>query len=165
MEIQSGQYKNMSDESKKSFSKNCERTIFQQKGLNDFSNYSTYARVIIRTDFTKPGDLPKLNELVLSQPEIEKLNSFYKESTLSVCKIQNSILLNWTKVTVTSLNGYKCLYYNYSRKMGENPPVFSEFYIFYNYDKQHSLNFEYRISDKLKWFSEFENCKKTFKFK
>ncbi|MBA7533054.1 hypothetical protein ES705_25289 [subsurface metagenome] len=165
MEIQRGVYKKILDEAKKEFSVNADRIVFQQKGLNDFGNYDTYARVIIRTDYATPGNLPKLNDLDFTQNEIDELNSMYKQEIISVCKKMNASLIAWTNIKITILNGYKCLYFNYSRQFIEKPSAFSEFYIFFNYDKQHTLNFEYRIKHKVKWATEFEKCKSSFKFK
>lgn len=165
MEVQSGTYKKILDELKKEFSVNADRIVFQQKGLNSFGNFDTYARVIIRTEHVNPGDFPKLNDLTISDSELNELNSTYKEQVLSVCKSMNAQLLKWTNMEVSILNGVKCLYCNYTRQIIDKPSTFSEFYIFFNDDKQHSLNIEYRLADASSWKPELEKCKSTFKFK
>lgn len=165
MEIQEGTYKKLLDEVKKEFSVNSDRVIFQQKGLNDFGSFDTYARVIIRTDYANPDDLPKLNEVNFSQSELDELNLMYKQEIMSVSKKMNATLQNWTSLKVVKLNGVNCLYFNYTRQIINKPSTFSEFYIFYNYSKQHTLNIEYRINDKSKWEPELTKCKSTFKFK
>lgn len=165
MEIQEGTYKKLLDEAKKEFSINSDRIIFQQKGLNDFGSFNTYARVIIRTDYANPGDLPKLNEVDLSQSELNELNSMYKQEIMSAIIRTNATLQNWTSLKISNLNGINCLYFNYTRQINSQSSTFSEFYIFYNYDKQHTLNIEYRTNDKSKWEPELDKCKSTFRFK
>jgi len=79
----------------------------------------------------------------------------YKQEIMSVSKKMNATLQNWTSFKVVKLNGVNCLYFNYTRQIINKPSTFSEFYIFYNYSKQHTLNIEYRINDKSKWEPEF----------
>lgn len=165
MEVQSGIYKKILDEVKKEFSVNGERIVFQQKGLNSFGNFDTYARVIIKTGQGNPGDFPKLNELTATPDELTELNSSYYQNIISLCKSMNAQLLNWTNLKISSLNGYKCLYFNYTRQIIGKPSTFSEFYIFFNDDKQYSFNLEYRLNDSSTWQPELEKCKSTFRFK
>lgn len=164
MEIQRGIYKKTLDLVKKKYSVNADRIVFQQKGLNDFGSFDTYARVIIRTDNGTPGDFPKLNQLNLTKSEVAEINSFYKQEIMSVSRRQNASLLKWADVKMTELNGYQCLYFNYSRQVYDKPPTFSEFYIFFNYSKQHTLNFEYRIEDKDRWEPDLKRCMSSFRF-
>jgi hypothetical protein len=165
MEVQSGTYKRILDNSKKEFSINADRIVFQQKGLDKFGSFSTYARVIIRTDHANQGDFPKLNQMNLTQTDLSDLNAMYKDEITSSCNKMNAKLLNYTNVKTSTLDGVKCVYFNYTRQMLGKSATFSEFYIFYNNDKQHTINFEYWTSDIEKWKTVFENCKKTFKFK
>jgi len=165
MEVQSGTYKKILDNSKKEFSINADRIVFQQKGLNEYGSFSTYARVIIRTDHANPGDFLKLNQMNLTQTDLSDLNAMYQEDITSVCNEMNAKLLKWTNVKTSTLGGVECVYFNYTRQMTGKSPTFSEFYIFYNNDRQHTINFEYWTADVEKWQTEFENCKKTFKFK
>lgn len=165
MEVQNGLYKKLIDSFKNEFLITGDRIVFQQKGLNELGSFSTYARIIIRTDHANPGDLPKLNQMNLTQTDISDLNTVYKEDVTTVCNKINAQLIKWTKVTTSSLGGVKCIYFNYTRQLPNNSSTFSEFYIFYNDDKQHTINFEYWSTDSAKWQQEFENCKKTFKFK
>ncbi len=165
MEVQSGTYKRILDEAKKEFSVNADRIVFQQKGLNSYGSFDTYARVIIRTDHANSGDFPKLNEIKFSADEINELNSLYKQEVLSSCRSWNARLAKWTDIKMSSLNGYKCLYFNYTRQMPEKPSTFSEFFIFYNDNKQHTLNIEYRLVDENTWQPELNKCKSSFRFK
>ncbi len=165
MEVQSGLYKKIVDEAKKEYMVEGERIIFQQKGLNSFGNFDTYARVIIKTITASPGDFPKLGELDALASELNELNAMYKNEIISMCRSMNAQLIKWTDLKISSLSKYKCLYFNYTRQVNGKPSTFSEFYIFFNYSKQHSLNFEYRVADSANWQQEFEKCKSTFKFK
>ena len=165
MEVQSGLYKKIVDEAKKEYMVEGDRIIFQQKGLNSFGNFDTYARVIIKTITGSPGDFPKKGELFATTNELSELNSSYKQDILKVCKAMNAQLLKWTDLKNTAINGYKCLYFNYTRQISGKPSTYSEFYIFIDYDRQHSLNLEYRIADSSTWQPELEKCKSTFRFK
>ncbi len=165
MEVQSGLYKKIVDEAKREYMVEGDRIVFQQKGLNTFEKFDTYARVIIKTLTGSTGDFPKKGELTATPDDLSELNSTYKQDILKVCKQMNSQLLKWTDLKIVALNGYKCLYFNYTRQITEKPATFSEFYIFFDYDRQHSLNLEYRIADSSTWQPELEKCKSTFKFK
>src|SRR5690625_766265 len=83
MEVQSGNYKKILDYSKRHFSINAERIVFQQKGVNDGKNLETYARIIIRTDFTNEN-LPDLNTTNLTSQDIADLNQMYKSEVYEV---------------------------------------------------------------------------------
>ena len=165
MEVQSGLYKKIVDEAKKEYMVEGDRIIFQQKGLNSFGNFDTYARVIIKTLTGSPGDFPKKGELSATAEELSELNSSYKQDILKVCKSMNAQLIKWTDLKISTLNGYKCLYFNYSRQISGKPSTYSEFYIFFDYDRQHSLNIEYRIADSSTWQPELEKCKSSFRIK
>ena len=165
MEVQSGLYKKIVDEAKKEYMVEGDRIIFQQNGLNSFGNFDTYARVILKTITGSPGDFPKKGELSAAPDDLSELNTSYKQDILKVCGSINAQLLKWTDLKITMLNGYKCLYFNYSRQISGKPSTYSEFYIFFDYDRQHSLNIEYRIADASNWQPELEKCKSTFRIK
>jgi hypothetical protein len=165
MEIQSGLYKKIVDEAKKEYMVEGDRVIFQQKGLNSFGNFDTYARVILKTITGSPGDFPKKGELNISSDELSELNSSYKQEILNANRQWNAQLLKWTDLKISALNNYKCLYFNYTRQMPDKPSTYSEFYIFFDYDRQHSLNIEYRIADSSIWQPELEKCKSSFRIK
>lgn len=165
MEIQSGIYKKVMDEAKKEFSVNAERVVFQQRGVNDGENLKTYARVIIRTD-TGSETLTNLNTEILTKSDLVELNTFYNNE---VNQLSNNTkfpvqIINWNPVKITTINGQKCINYSYSRKMGDNPITFSEFFIFWKGKKQHTINIEYRINETSKWKNILETCIKSLKF-
>ena len=166
MEIQSGIYKQTLDNAKREFSVNAERIVFQQKGLNNGENMQTYARVIIRTD-TNNETFPNLNSYNITSAELSDLNKIYKEL---VYETENNPrfpvkIISWNSLKITTLNGQKCINYSYTRKMGDNPETYSEFYIFWKGKKQHSVNIEYRINETYKWKKVLENCVNSLSFK
>ncbi len=163
MEVQSGTYKQMVDEIKKLYMVSGDRIVFQQKGLGENPTMETYARMIFRTDIFNTGDFPSISQLEYSPSLLNELDEMYKQEIVSICQKTKSTFESWNKLRITELNGRKCLYFSYSRKMGSNPKTFSEFYIFVLGTKRHTLNFEYWLRDKSKWESELAKCKSSFK--
>lgn len=166
MEVQSGNYKKLVDEAKKEFSVNANRIVFQQKGVNAGNNLSTYARVIIRTDYGNEI-LPNLDQETITPKDIEDLNSMYYSEVQEFAKNPKfpSKIIKFNRVKISVLNGHKCINYSYVREMGTNPQTISEFYIFWKGKNQHSLNIEYRIKDAEKWKTDLNKCISSFKFK
>jgi len=163
MEVQSGTYKQMVDEIKKLYMVSGDRIVFQQKGLGENPTMETYARMIFRTDSFSPGDFPSIAQLEYSSSLLNDLDEMYNQEIVSICQKTKATLESWNKLQITELNGRKCLYFSYSRQMGNNPKTFSEFYIFIMETKRHTLNFEYWIRDKLKWEPDMAKCKSSFK--
>lgn len=166
MEVQSGNYKKIIDYSKRHFSVNAERIVFQQKGVNDGKNLDTYARVIIRTDFATE-DFPDLNTTEITSQDILDLNQMYKSQIYEVANNPTypAKIIKWNGVKIVTLNGNKAINFSYIRQMNGKPQTYSEFYTFWKGKRQHTLNIEYRIVDSTKWKSDLENCVKTFKLK
>lgn len=166
MEVQSGSYKKTVDYAKRHFSINAKRIVFQQKGVNNGKNLDTYARVIIRTDIT-PNGLPNLNTTRFIDEQIEDLNSLYKSLIDEAIKNPDypAKLEQWNRVKIITLNGNKCINYSYIRKMKDQPQTYSEFYIFWRGNKQHTLNIEYRVRDAANWKEDLDLCVQTFKLK
>lgn len=166
MEIQSGIYKQTLDNAKKEFSINAERVVFQQKGLNDGENKETYARVIIRTD-TNTETFPNLNTEKITASDLADLDKSYKQQIYETANNPTfpAKIISWNAVKISTINGQKCINYSYTRKMGNNPETYSEFFIFWKGKKQHSINIEYRINETSKWKAELINCVNSLKFK
>lgn len=163
MEVQSGSYKKILDYSKRHFSINAERIVFQQKGVNDGKNLETYARIIIRTDFTNEN-LPDLNTTNLTSQDIADLNQMYKSEVYEVANNPTypAKIIKWNEVKIVTLNGNKAINYSYVRQMGSNPQTYSEFYVFWKGNRQHTLNIEYRIKDSSMWKSDIDKAVQTF---
>lgn len=166
MEVQSGNYKKIIDYSKRHFSVNAERIVFQQKGVNDGKNLDTYARIIIRTDFATE-DFPDLNTTEITSQDISDLNQMYKSQIYEVANNPTypAKIIKWNGVKIVTLNGNKAINYSYIRQMNGKPQTYSEFYTFWKGKRQHTLNIEYRIVDSTKWKSDLEKCVETFKLK
>jgi|SRR5690625_127006 len=166
MEVQSGNYKKILDYSKRHFSINAERIVFQQKGVNDGKNLETYARIIIRTDFTNEN-LPDLNTTNLTSQDIADLNQMYKSEVYEVANNPTypAKIIKWNGVKIVTLNGNKAINYSYIRQMGSNPQTYSEFYVFWKGNRQYILNIEYRIKDSSMWKSDLDKAVQTFKLK
>lgn len=164
LEVQSGIYKKVLDESKKHFSVNAERVVLQQKGVNNGNNLNTYARVIIRkeTGFQK---LPDLDREIISTQDLNDLNDMYKSEIMEVANNPRfpAKIIKWNKLQIKTLNGKKCIHYSYVRQMGTNPQTHSEFYIFWRGNQQYSFNIEYRVNESNKWKSDLESSIQTIK--
>lgn len=166
MEVQSGIYKKTVDNAKKEFSINSERIVFQQKGLNDGNSKETYARVIIRTD-TSEMIFPNLNTEKISATDLENLSKSFKEQTYQASNNPTfpAKIISWNPVKLVTISGQKCINYSYSRKMGDNPETYSEFFIIWKGKRQHSINIEYRLQEMSKWKTELLTCVKSLRFK
>jgi len=164
LEVQSGNYKNIIDYQKRHFSVDAERIVFQQKGVNDGKNLDTYARIIIRTDFASET-LPDLNTIEITSGDLTDLNEMYKSQVYEVANNPTypAKIIRWNGVKIVSLNGNKSINYSYVRQMNGKPQTYSEFYVFWNENRQHTLNIEYRIKDSEKWKSDLEKSVETFK--
>lgn len=166
LEVQSGNYKKIIDYQKRHFSVDAERIVFQQKGVNDGKNLDTYARIIIRTDFASE-EFPDLNTTEITSQDIADLNQMYKSQVYEVANNPTypAKIIKWNGVKIVTLNGNKSINYSYVRQMNGKPQTYSEFYIFWKGNRQHTLNIEYRIIDSDKWKSDLEKATKTFKLK
>ncbi len=164
LEVQSGNYKKIIDYQKRHFSVDAERIVFQQKGVNDGKNLDTYARIIIRTDFASET-LPDLNTIEITSGDLTDLNEMYKSQVYEVANNPTypAKIIKWNGVKIVSLNGNKSINYSYVRQMNGKPQTYSEFYVFWNENRQHTLNIEYRIKDSAKWKSDLEKSVETFK--
>jgi len=166
METQSGLYKKILDNSKRHFSVNAERVVFQQKGVNEGKNLETYARIIVRTDFTNEN-LPDLNTTNITSQDIADLNQMYKSQVYELANNTTfpAKIIKWNGVKIVTLNGNKAISYSYIRQMDGKPQTYSEFYVFWKGSKQHTLNIEYRINDSSIWKLDLDKAVQTFKLK
>lgn len=166
LEVQSGNYKKIIDHQKRHFSVNAERIVFQQKGVNNGKNLDTYARIIIRTDFANEN-FPDLNSTEISSQDIADLNQMYKSQIYEVANNPTypAKIIKWNGVEIVTLNGNKSINYSYVRQMNGKPQTYSEFYIFWKGNRQHTLNMEYRLVDSYKWKSDLEKSVQSFKLK
>lgn len=160
MEIQSGDYKKLSEIYKNELGKKYgyeisgNRVVFQQKGLNDFdkSGFSSYARVILETDIGSYGDYEKLtNNYTVTQAELNELNSELKSQIQQSFYGTGLKLIIWYGVSIAKVNGRKVLKISYLRQLKDNPYVVVNMYSFQNNDRVHRLTLSYRQSDEAIW--------------
>ncbi|SHI94730.1 hypothetical protein SAMN05443429_106163 [Cruoricaptor ignavus] len=80
LEPRGGSYKKFLDEVSKQIvvKQDADRVVFQQKGLNEFTEkgFSEYVRVIIETEYGRPGDFEKSTRTAaLPSSELTVLNN------------------------------------------------------------------------------------------
>lgn len=163
MEIQGGDYKEISERYKEINGISSSPIIFQQKNLNDFEHngFQTYARVFIRTENGSNGDYKKLSEIP-TQTEAIEINSTFKNEIESGAPRANARILEWYPAKVTKLNGQNAIKVGYKRQIGNNKPVVSTIYLFQNNDRRHIITFEYRLDDN-NWASTFSTINSSVK--
>lgn len=171
MEIQSGNYKKVSETFQNEFRRKYSyevidnRVVFQQKGLNKFSDpgFGTYARVIIETEIGVPGDFNKLsNNLNLSSAEISKLNTDFKKQFKQELSSVGIKLLEWYGVREVVINNWAALEISYLRQLNNNQPVKVILFFIPNYDRMHYLTTSYRQSDQKTWQPILEKIVSSF---
>jgi hypothetical protein len=165
MEVQGGSYKEIMDTIKEINGISASKVIFQQKNLNSFdkNSFNTYARVFIRSEIGTSGDYKKLKTSTFSQAELTELNNSYKSEIKLAAASSNAKVLEWYQAKQSTINGMTCVTFGYKRQLGSNPPVKVTFYIFHNYDRMHTLTFEYRIADANVWESTFDKILKSYR--
>lgn len=169
MELQGGDYKEMSDAFSKDFLKekgyevSGDQIIFQQKGLNEFKGFNTYARVMIATTRGKSGDYGKLGEkLKASQSELRLMDSTLKKEVVQSFEGTGAKLIRWDGVSIVLVKGKSAIKTAYLRQLNDNPPVYVEMYQFQNYDRSYSLTISYRQKDEVMWKDSLERTKNSF---
>lgn len=168
LEIQSGSYKDLSDENYTkatgSFDKN--RVIIQQKGLNqsDKEAMKTYVRIIISTDYGKSNDYLKLDEQVnMKLKDVLEIDKEMEQGMIKTLKNINIKLLEWNTMVFTNLNFQNCTKISYKRQLKKEPPVIVNQYLFQNYDRMHKLTVSFREEEKDKWEKLLNETINTFK--
>ena len=171
MEIQAGKYKKISEAYQKEIGKrfgyeiSSDRTVFQQKGLNDFekSGFSSYARVIVETDISNYGDYEKLTtHYTATQNELKLLDRELKKEMQSIFSGTGLKLISWQGISITKINGRTALKVSYIRQLNNNPYVWVDMYQFQNNDRLHRLTLSYRLSDEKIWKPLFSQVSKSF---
>jgi len=160
MEIQSGIYKAIMDEYKDTYYiPPMKRVVFQQNGLNEGRNLDVYARVFIRTDSSNEK-LPEIIPNDFTSEDIEYLSTMFMQEVQAMCSNSpyDYKMLQWGGLQITSLSEEYCLNYSYLRKVGDNSPTHSEFYVFWKGYKQYTLNIEYRVNDAKIWKNDLQRC-------
>ena len=160
MEIQSGNYKKISEIYQKEISKKFgyevsdNRVVFQQKGVNDLDKQAlaTYVRVILETDIGNFGDYEKLSTKLIATPqEISDISKEFKTQIQQSLAGIGSKLITWYGVSIVTINGRTALKISYLRQLNDKPFVVVNMYRFQNNDRLHTLTLSYRQSDEATW--------------
>lgn len=160
MEIQSGNYKKLSETYQKEMSKKFgyevsdNRIVFQQKGLNDLEKQglASYVRVILETEIGNYGDFDKLTKkLTASTQEISDISKEFKSQMQQSFAGTGLKLITWYGVSIVTINGRTALKISYLRQLNDKPYVVVNMYRFQNNDRLHSLTLSYRQSDETTW--------------
>ena len=160
MEIQSGNYKKISEIYQKEISKKFgyevsdNRVVFQQKGVNDLDKQAlaTYVRVILETDIGNFGDYEKLSTKLIATPqEISDISKEFKTQIQQSFAGTGMKLITWYGVSIVTINGRTALKISYLRQLNDKPFVVVNMYRFQNNDRLHTLTLSYRQSDEATW--------------
>ncbi|MTG98176.1 hypothetical protein GJV76_08545 [Myroides sp. BIT-d1] len=141
------------------------RIVFQPKGINDFTEdgLAMYARIIIETDISGPGDYFKLKDVEdLPESELAEISSLAENEMRDMLYDTNLKIVEWLGVSMVKIKGYTIFKMSYIRQLGQNPLVKVHTYIFQNYDRQHRLIVSYRVKDSELWESSFNKVANSF---
>ncbi|MVX34374.1 hypothetical protein [Myroides sp. LoEW2-1] len=141
------------------------RIVFQPKGINDFTKdgLAMYARIIIETDISGPGDYFKLKDVEdLPESELVEISSFAENEMRDMLYGTNLKIVEWLGVSMVKIKGYTIFKMSYIRQLGQNPLVKVHTYFFQNYDRQHRLTVSYRVKDLELWESSFNKVANSF---
>lgn len=168
MELQSGVYKEFSDEVSKELGFDVSGVIiYQQAGRNNlFKKSSTYARLMIEETSGKAGEYSSLSsKLVVTPKELKLLNTQSKNELTN--QFQSSgigmKLIRWDGVSVDKISSFDVLKTAYLRQLNDNPAVYVELYYIENYDRQYTLTLSYRVEDSDIWKDVLDKVKNSFK--
>jgi hypothetical protein len=171
MELQSGVYKEFSDNSSKELGFDVSGVIiYQQAGLNDLfktlKKSSTYARLMIQETLGKAGEYRRLDsKLIVTPSELKLLNTQSKNELINQFQSSGTglKLIRWDRVSVDKISGFDVLKTAYLRQLNDNPAVYVELYYIENYDRQYLLTISYREEDSSMWKDALNKTKNSFK--
>jgi len=157
LELQSGDYQYIVEKWRQVLGLSKSDFTLQQVGLNELkpSAFEEYRRVILQTSYLNPGEeVFRVNEKYsMSQQElaefqnelIDQLNQEYAKGK-SMGLGDNKIIDPGT-TEIVEVNGMFPLVHTYKRQLNDNPVVLVKTYLFWNYDRIHSLAFSCRVED------------------
>ena len=160
LELRSGNFSKLMEPVKQKIEKqyriqiNDDRIVFQQKGLNQFSEKGTsdYVRVIIETDYASPGSYEKsASTMTLNQAEIAELNNVMKNQIEQSFAGTGLKLIKWNGVSVNRINGQIFLKFSYVRQLNNNPNVVVNIYQFHNNDRAYTITTSFRQTQASQW--------------
>lgn len=157
LELQSGDYKETKEEFFRVYDIPSSDFTLQQVGLNELkpSALKEFRRVLFRTDYLNSGEeVFRANEkYTMSQKELTEFQNELINQLLQGYAMQKSLGLGNNKIIdsgsleIMEINGMFPLVHTYKRQLNDNPVVLVKAYLFWNYDKMHSLAFSCRVVD------------------
>jgi hypothetical protein len=141
------------------------RVVFQEKGINsDAKNdYSSYARVILKTTIGNAGDFEKLTtNLNATATELTKLDNQLKDEIEQSFSGTGVKLISWNGVKIVTVNGRTALNISYIRQLNDQPNVAVSIYQFNNNDRIHKLTLSYTQQDSTKWQALYSKILTSF---
>lgn len=162
MEVQSGRYKVIVDDVKKIYGYDGSQLTIQQKGLNELgqNGFQKYARILIETTVGSFGDYEKLDFDISGQTaaDIDELNTTCKQMVAQGFLGTDLKLVEWYPIQIEKVNGYSSLHIKYKRRLGDQPLVMVNMYVFMNNDRKHTVTLSYRINEESFWKTDLEKA-------
>lgn len=169
MELQSGDYRNLSEKVQQYVAKTKgyildfqNRFVFQPKGINSLENLNSYARIIIETEFGNYNYLSSIKPTISAQ-EMRELNSIIKSQTIESFRGTQIKLLNFYGANFEKINNQVALKVSYTRQFANNSPVRVDVYKFENRDRLHTITLSYRIEQENFWKEKLKSALNSFK--
>ncbi len=156
LELQSGEYGEMNESLFQVYELPSPSFILQQTGLNELKPlaFDEYRRVVFKTDYLNPGEeVFRANEkYTMSQEELiefrdELIDQLQREyARLQITGFENKII-DPGSLEIMEVNGMFPMVHTYKRQLNDNPVVLVKAYMFFDYDRIHTLVFSYRVAD------------------
>lgn len=170
MELQGGDYRKVSEKVFDKVSNKIgydidfhNRIVFQPKGINTFDTLKeSYARIIIQTEYGEFEPLTSVKPKV-SVEEIRELEVAIKEEIVKSFKGTALKLVQFYGVSFEKINNQVALKSSYTRRLGDNPLVRVDSYIFENNDRMHTFILSYRIEHEHLWKDKLQYALHSFK--
>lgn len=150
---------------KSGFEASNNRVVFQEKAIDaDVKNeYSTYARVILKTTLGNEGDFEKLTtKLAMTPAELATLDAQLKSEIEQSFTGTGVKLVSWYGIRIMTVNGRTALNVSYLRQLDNQPHVTVSIYQFNNNDRVHKLTLSYTSQDAVKWSPLFSKILTSF---
>lgn len=153
LELQTGDYHDMAQNILQAHNLiTGDRIVFQQKGLNEYTNagFQRYCRIIIETTYGHFEPL-KFQIGAVSTAEINNMNISFKKQITNEFQSTNLKLLEFYGTKKIKINNQVCIKISYLRQLGKNLPVKVDMYRFQNKDRMHTLTVSYRLNEADIW--------------
>jgi len=173
LELQSGDYREFTEEFGLVYDIPSSDFTLQQVGLNELkpSALEEYRRVLLQTVYLNPGEeVFRANEnYMMSQEELDEIhNELINQLNQEYARgdsmgLGDFKIIDSGSVEVVEINGMFPLVWTYKRQLNDNPVVLVKQYMFWNYEKIHSLTFSYRVVDEEECRDIYEKMLDSFR--